>query len=66
MRLARRYSAERVENACARALALNGLSYKSVESILKNGLDQQPAVLDQTEDPTPLAHDNIRGNEYYH
>jgi transposase len=66
MRLAQRYSAERVENACARALALNGLSYKSVESILKNGLDQQPAVLDQTEDPAPLAHDNIRGNEYYH
>jgi len=66
MRLAKRYSPERVENACARALTINGLSYKSVESILRNGLDQQPLIIDQTEPPPPRTHDNIRGKEYYH
>jgi transposase len=66
MRLAKRYSPERLEHACARALTINGLSYKCVESILRNGLDQQPVMSDHTEPPTPLTHDNIRGNEYYH
>jgi len=66
MRLAHRYSPERVEKACARALAINGLSYKSVESILKNGLDQQPLMFDHAENPNPLIHDNIRGTHYYH
>jgi transposase len=65
MRLAQRYSPERVENACARALAIKGLSYKSVESILKNGLDQQPLMFDQAGNPNPLIHDNIRGTRYY-
>jgi transposase len=66
MRLVKRYSPERVENACARALAIKGLSYKSVESILKNGLDQKPLMDDHTEPPNPLIHDNIRGTHYYH
>ena len=65
MRLAQRYSPERVENACARALAIKGLSYKSVESILKNGLDQQPLMFDQAGNPNSLIHDNIRGTHYY-
>jgi transposase len=66
MRLAKRYCPDRLENACARALAINGLSYKTVESILKNGLDQQPLIVEQTEDLTPGTHHNIRGRKYYH
>ena len=42
LRLRKRYSPERLEAACARALAFKAYSYKNVESILKNGLDQQP------------------------
>jgi hypothetical protein len=40
------------------------MSYKSVKSILKTGLDQQPRqqILPLTE---PINHDNIRGAEYY-
>ncbi|MBK5101960.1 MAG: IS21 family transposase, partial [Desulfobacteraceae bacterium] len=65
IRLAKRYSPERLEKACARALAINGHSYKSVQSILKNGLDQQSCIFDQAEEIYPEKHDNIRGNNYY-
>jgi transposase len=65
MGLAKHYSPERLENACSRALVIKGFSYKSVKSILKNGLDQQPLLFDQTETNTPLTHDNIRGQHYY-
>ncbi len=64
IRLADRYDAQRVEAACARALAVRALSYRSVESILRHGLDRQPL-------PTPSArthpaHPNLRGAAYYH
>jgi transposase len=63
-KLARHYGPDRLEAACRRALAIRGLSYKSLCSILKNGLDRQalPAVAE----PTPaLEHDNVRGAAYY-
>jgi transposase len=65
IRLANHYSPERLEKACARALAIKGYSYKSVNSILKNNLDQQPFLFAHPEDsPSPLHH-NIRGKGYY-
>jgi transposase len=66
LRLGKRYSPERLEMACARALAFKAYSYKNVESILKNGLDQQPFVspLPQTRLPL-LEHENLRGRDYY-
>jgi transposase len=66
LRLEKRYSIERLEAACARALAFKAYSYKNVESILKKGLDQQPLVtaLPQTHLPL-LEHENLRGREYY-
>ena len=42
VRLAGRYGGDRAEAACARALALRAWSYRSVESILRAGLDRQP------------------------
>jgi transposase len=66
IRLAGRYGPDRAEAACARALALRAYSYRSVESILRTGLDRQPlpggtpALL-----PHP-AHVNVRGPDYYH
>jgi len=56
------HGAERVDAACARALALGTRSYTSVAAILKNRRDQ-PA--DTTEAPS-LLHENIRGPGYYH
>lgn len=63
LRLEKTYSPKRLEGACQKALK-NGLhSYRSVNSILKNGLDQEPPV--QTQLMLPLDHENIRGATYY-
>ena len=66
MRLGKSFGAERLEAACRRALHFGTPRYKSLESILKNGLDRQ--ALPETEAPaaTPLPeHANVRGAEYY-
>lgn len=42
LRLGDRYSAPRLEAACARALHVGAVSYQSVKSILNTGLDQVP------------------------
>jgi transposase len=39
IRLGKQYSPDRLEAACTYALSIHGFSYKSVQSILKNGLD---------------------------
>ncbi len=57
-----RYGTERVDAACARALALGTRSYTSVTTILKNRQDQ---VASPAEAPS-LLHENIRGPGYYH
>ena len=61
--LASRYGAQRLDAACERALAINALTYSSVNAILKSGLDQAPAEPEPAK-PIPL-HANIRGNAYY-
>ena len=61
--LARRYGPERLEAACDRALTINALSYSSVSTILKSGLDQAPPGAEPVK-PTPV-HGNIRGSSYY-
>lgn len=66
LRLGKRYTPQRLEAACARALAIRAYSFKSVESILKNGLDQQPLPTQQPELKLfPLHHLNVRGKHYY-
>jgi len=62
--LNKRYSPERVEAACARALAVRACSYKSVAAILKNGLDRQ-LLIEEREVALPM-HENVRGPSYYH
>lgn len=61
--LSRRYSPERLEAACERALTINALSYSSVNTILKSGLDQAAPAAEPVK-PTP-PHSNIRGSSYY-
>jgi len=64
LRLGERYTPERLEAACHRALAIQGVSYRSIKSILEHGLDrvalQEQATLD-----LPQEHDNLRGPDYY-
>ncbi len=64
MRLGKEYGDERLEAACRRALATKAVGFKSIESILKSGLDTQPLPQRMPEKP-PVEHDNIRGPEYY-
>jgi len=64
IRLADRYGAERVEAACERALAVRALSYRSVESILRHGLDSQPPLRAGPARTHP-HHPNLRGAAYY-
>src|SRR3954464_15479252 len=62
--LVKRYGPERVDAACARALALNTRSYTSVAAILKN---RTVTAASRPPDPAPiLIHANIRGPGYYH
>jgi transposase len=66
IRLATRYSPQRLEKACLRALHIKALSYRSVESILKKSLDQQPLPFDEVEHASSPNHRNIRGKHYYY
>lgn len=62
--LSKRYTAQRVEAAAARAVAIGAYSYQSVKSILEKGLDQLPLLETSTEPPTS-PHENVRGPAYY-
>ncbi|WP_416138381.1 IS21 family transposase [Halomonas sp. HK25] len=66
LQLSRRYGKDRLEQACAHALAIPTTRYSSIASILKQGLDQQPMLtLPEALDDLP-PHTNVRGREYYH
>jgi transposase len=63
LRLGKAYGPDRLEKAARRALAIGGLSYRTVESILKNGLDQKS--LPAASLAPVIQHDNLRGPHYY-
>ena len=64
IRLSKRYGAERLERACARALKLNIASYRRIENMLRTGRDQVPVMEADTPVVVPV-HDNLRGAGYY-
>ena len=59
----KRYSPERVDAACRRALEIGAPSRRSVVHILKNNLENAP--LERSEPTPPVVHDNVRGGAYY-
>jgi transposase len=65
-RLAKRFGNERVEAACARALAVGARSYRHVESVLRHGLDRAPALDVEPREAIVVTHENVRGPDYYH
>lgn len=66
IRLAKRYGKARVEAACTRALWTGARSYRSVHSILENGLDQAPLFDDSASAAAPVKqHEHLRGPGYY-
>jgi transposase len=64
LRLSKKYGHDRLEAACARALAAGARSYRHVDSILKHGLDR----VAESDAPASraLLHENVRGRNYYH
>lgn len=66
MSLRKLYDDKRLDNACKRALAINGISLRQVKSILKAGLDRVPVETEPQQTQLPLEHKNIRGSDYYH
>ena len=64
LRLEKQYGPDRLEAACARALAVGARSYRHVASILKHNLDRTP--LEEGPDDEPIEHENVRGPDYYH
>lgn len=66
LKLAERYSSQRLESACRKALSYTASpSLKSVQSILKSGQDTLSPVEYQTHKETPKAHKFTRGAGYY-
>jgi len=65
LRLSQKYGNDRLEAACLRSFHVNGRSFRSVHSILKNNLDTQPMRTEEPESP-PVDHENIRGHNQYH
>jgi transposase len=65
LRLAKAYGAQRLEAACRRGNDIGAISYGSIASILKHGLDRAGAE-DTASSSTPIQHANIRGRGYYH
>jgi len=59
LRLARDFTPERLEAACERALALQSYSYRAVRTLIETPAspESHPAL--------DLAHDNVRGSEYF-
>jgi len=67
LRLGKEFGEPRLEAACQRALTLGACRYKSIESILRKGLDRRPLPQQPELDlELPSEHDNLRGSDYYH
>ncbi len=65
LRLGKSYGTNRLENAAKRALVIGATRYQSIESILKQGLDQQPLPEADSQPTSPTVHGNVRGSHYY-
>ena len=61
--LAGRYTTERLEAACRRALPAGICSYKGIKNILDTRLDQ--LLLEEAVSAVAESHANIRGPSYY-
>ena len=60
--LQKKYSAQRLEAACSRALQGTRVNYTMIKNILERKLDTQLTLMPEHIIP---AHDNIRGKDHY-
>ena len=64
LRLAKAHGDDRLEAACQRACQIQSVTYRSIASILKHGLERKTSTPAQAN--LPPDHANVRGPEYYH
>jgi len=65
LRLGKKHGDERLEAACARAVKLGSYSFKSIDAILKNNLDQQPLTPPEAAALPKEPHANVRGADFF-
>lgn len=63
--LEKKYERARIEVACRRVLGFERVSYKSVERILRLGLEQTPAPAASPSSAPAIEHDQVRGADYF-
>jgi hypothetical protein len=63
--LAKQYGHQRLEAACARALALRSPARRTVLESLRHGLENQPLPGEEEAPVSVLHHENVRGPQYY-
>jgi hypothetical protein len=63
VRMGNHYGKDRLEAACARALRIGNPTRKSVEAILKSGLDKVVPTIEVIS--KRVVHENIRGGAYF-
>jgi transposase len=64
-KLAKEFGNERLNAACQRGIEISATALSSIRSILKNGLDKQPAETTKLQEAA-FDHPNVRGSNYYH
>lgn len=65
LNLAKKVGTQRMENACQRAIAYEGISYTLIKSILDRELDHIPLTDETITSPIGIYHENIRGAGHY-
>lgn len=65
LNLSKTYGAQRLEQACKRAVFYHVLTRRCVAKILKEGLEKQPLPENEPE-LKHSSHENIRGPDYFH
>jgi hypothetical protein len=67
IRLANRFTPQRLEKACRKALMMGSPSYRTVNSILKNRVEDEPLPNEVAAESVPVvSKENLRGSAYYH
>ena len=64
IRLSKKYTPERVEQACKLAMDVGAYNYNNIKHILTNGMDKVEPVNFENK-KRPAEHSNLRGTKYY-
>jgi transposase len=65
IRTGKTYGPARVDAACRRAIAIGSPTRKSVEMILRKGLDQVAMPVIAEESTARIHHENVRGSDFF-